>query len=105
MAHRLQLVSEKAAGRVPYITKYIGVLNTFAKALKFSPKFNRTLEASKDLHDEKANKIKQAFFTRWLALSDSVQALSGCIGGVISALQVVASERGVEGRAILHIKS
>ncbi len=102
MAHRLQLASEKAAHSVPYIVKYIAVLNQFAKALKFSPKFTRCLEESKLLNDVRARKIKQIFFTHWLSFSDSVQALAGCIGPVISALQSTAMERDTSGRAVLH---
>ena len=65
LAHRLQLAAEKAANQVLAIMKYIGTLNTFAKALKFSPKLTRCVEASKDEYNEKAPKIKQAFFTRY----------------------------------------
>ena len=65
LAHRLQLAAEKAANQVPAIMKYIGTLNTFAKALKFSPKLTRCVKASKDEYNEKAPKIKQAFFTRY----------------------------------------
>ena len=64
LAHRLQLAEEKAANQVPAIMKYIGILDTFTKALKFSPKLTR-VEASKDEYNEKAPKIKQAFFTRY----------------------------------------
>ena len=63
LAHRLQLAAEKAANQVPAIMKYIGILDTFTKALKFSPKLTR-VEASKDEYNEKATKIKQAFFTK-----------------------------------------
>ena len=102
MAHRLQLVSEKAANSVPDIVNYIAVLNQFAKSLKFSPKFGRILEQSKLLNNVKAKKINQIFFTRWLSFVDSVQALAGCIGAVISALQAAAMERDVSGRAVLQ---
>ena len=102
MAHRLQLVSEKAANSVPYVVKYISVVNQFAKSLKFSPKFQRILEDSEELHGTKARKIKQIFFTRWLSIVDSVQALAGNLGAVISALQVAASERETSGRVVLH---
>ena len=57
--------SKKAANQVPAIMKYIGTLNAFAKALKFSPKLTRCVEASKDEYNEKAPKINQAFFTRY----------------------------------------
>ena len=46
MAQRLQRASEKAANTVPYIVKYISVLNQFANSLKFSPKLCRMLESS-----------------------------------------------------------
>ena len=102
MAHRLQLLSEKAANCVPYVVKYIAVLNEFAKALKFSPKLCRALENAKNANGESACKVKQVFFTRWLSFQDSVQALSSCLSSVISCLQVVAMERNTEGRAKLH---
>ena len=102
MAHRLQLVSEKAANQVPYLVKYIAILNSFAKALKFSPKLCRALEQAKILHGEKARKIKQVFFTWWLSLRDSVQALSGCLNAVISCLVSVCSETGCTNKAVLQ---
>jgi hypothetical protein len=102
MAHRLQLLSEKAANCVTYLVKYIAVLNTFAKALKFSPKLCRALKDAKDVNGESACKVKQVFFTRWLSFQDSVQALSSCISSVMSCLEVVAMERSSEGRAKLH---
>lgn len=102
MAHRLQLVSEKAANQVPYFVKYIGILNAFAKALKCSPKLCRTLEQAKELHNEKACKVKQVFFTRWLSLRDSVQALTGCLGAVVSCLAQVTSEPGSGNKAVLQ---
>ena len=102
MAHRLQPANEKAADSVPYITKYIAVLNVFAKSLKYSPKLLRYLETSKELTGTKANKIKQVFFTRWLSFTGSVQALAGCISPVISALQATAVERGPKSRATLY---
>ena len=76
MVHRLQLLSEKAANCVQYITKYVGVLNEFAKALKFSPKFQGILTESKRVSGAKARTIHQIFFTRWLSFVSSVQALA-----------------------------
>ncbi len=102
MAHRLQLVAEKAANEVPYLTKYIGILNLFAKKLKYSPKLCRLLEAQKELTGERARKIKQIFFTRWLSFADSVQALCGCVSSVILAVEQAAMEKGTEGRAVFH---
>ncbi len=102
MAHRLQLASEKAAHNVPYIVKYISVLNQLAKALKFSPKLCRLLETSKQLYGEDARKVHQIFFTRWLSFADSVQALCECICAVLSCLSAAAAERNVSGRAVLH---
>lgn len=102
MAHRLQLVSEKAANNVPYLVKYISIINQFAKHLKYSPKMCRMLDACMKMQEEQAKKIKQVFFTRWLSFTDSVQALSGCLGSVISCLQAAAADRGVEGRAVLQ---
>lgn len=93
MAHRLQLISEKAANEVKYFVKFIGVLNQFAKALKYSPKLCRALESGKHLANEKAKKIKQVFFTRWLSFEESVDALTDCVGEVISALCAYAGER------------
>ena len=93
LAHRLQLVTEKAATCVPDINKYIGTLNCFAKALKFSPKLTRALETSKTVNGVTANKIKQVFFTRWLSFSDSVQALVQCLPEVMSAIFAAAPER------------
>ena len=94
MAHHLQLVGEKAAAKVPLIQKFIDILNQFARCLKFSPKLTRILENAKQLNGEKAAKIKQVFFTRWLSLGDSVKALTGCIASVLSAILVAAAERG-----------
>ena len=54
MAHRLQLVGEKAAAKVPLIQKLIDILNQFAK-------LTRILENAKQLNGEKAKKIKQVF--------------------------------------------
>lgn len=102
MAHRLQLASEKAAKKVPYIIKYISILNQFAKTLKYSPKLKRILENCKSLTDEKAKKIHQVFFTRWLSFSNSVEALCGCLSSVISSLSAAAAERSLEGRSMLH---
>lgn len=96
MAHRLQLASEKSANQVPVITKYIAVLNQFAKSLKFSPKLCRILEVAKDLNGVKSKKIKQVFFTRWLSFQDSVQALAGCVDAVISCLYEAAADPGSE---------
>ena len=59
MAHRLQLLTEKAANRCPIIIKYIAELNTFVKALKYSPKLCHILESSKELYREDAIKVKQ----------------------------------------------
>ena len=59
MAHRLQLAAEKAANSVSYLTKYIAVLNQFAKSLKFSPKLTWLLETAKDLYGEDACQVKQ----------------------------------------------
>ena len=101
MAHRLQLLTEKAANRCPAITKYIGVLNTFAKALKFSPKLCRILESSKELYGEDACKVRQVFFTRWLSFVDSVQAIASCLASVISATYAAAAERLADGQAVL----
>ena len=101
MAHRLQLLTEKAANRCPAITKYIGVLNTFAKALKFSPKLCRILESSKELYGEDACKVRQVFFTRWLLFVDSVQAIASCLASVISATYAAAAERLADGQAVL----
>lgn len=102
MAHRLQLASQKAADQVPYLVKYIAVINQFAKSLKFSPKLQRILQASKELSVEKSRKIRQIFFTRWLSLNDTVQAIAGCIGSVLACLAAGAQERDVYGRAMLH---
>ncbi|XP_076317771.1 zinc finger protein 862-like [Tachypleus tridentatus] len=102
LAHRLQLAAEKAANQVPYLVKYISILNQFAKSLKYYPKLCRLREESKALHGEKSNKIKQLFFTRWLSFNDSVQALVNCIASVAGCLQVVAMERGTPGRALLN---
>ena len=54
MAHRLQLVGEKAAAKVPLIQKSIDILNQFAGCLKFSPKLTRILENAKQLNGEEA---------------------------------------------------
>lgn len=102
MAHRLQLACEKAAKKVPYIEKYIAALNRFARILKDSPKLCRALENCKIVTEEKANKIYQVFFTRWLSFEKSVNALVGCISSVISSLVACAVERSGESRAMLH---
>ena len=102
MAHRLALASEKAANKVPYLVKYIGVVNQFAKILKYSPKLKRSIETCKSVTGEKANKVVQIFFTRWLSFSKSVNALADCICAVISSLVANAAERTGEGRAIMH---
>ena len=75
MAHRLQLACEKASHKILYITKYIGVLNQFAKSLKFSPKLKRALAASMSVHGEKGRKIVQIFFTWWLSFEKSVTSM------------------------------
>ena len=49
MAHRLLLSAEKATNAVSYITKHIGILNQFAKFLKFSTKLCRILSNCKDM--------------------------------------------------------
>ena len=59
MAHCQQLLTEKAANRCPLIIKYIAVLNTFIKALKYSLKLCQLLESSKELYGEDACKVKQ----------------------------------------------
>ncbi|XP_076322049.1 E3 SUMO-protein ligase KIAA1586-like [Tachypleus tridentatus] len=60
LAHRLQLAVEKAANQVPYLVKYISILNQFAKSLKYSPKLCRVLEESKSLHGGKATKSSRS---------------------------------------------
>ena len=102
MAHRLQLLTEKAANQCPYLVKFIGIINTFAKALKYSPKLCRILENCKEAQDERARKVKQVFFTRWLSFADSVQSMASCLSSVISAIYAASAERGLEGRAVLH---
>ena len=101
-AHRLQKAAEKASKTVPYLVKYIGMLNEFAKSLKYSPKMKRILENCKSMTSEKANQIYQIFFTRWLSFSKSTTALANSISSVISTLLIVAADRGLEGRATLH---
>ena len=102
MAHHLQLAAKKTADTVPAVTKYIGIVNVLAKALKFSPKFGRCLESAKELDDIKAHKLKQVFFTRWLSFSNTVDALAGCIGPVITATYTIVIEREAKARAILQ---
>lgn len=58
-AHKLQLLAEKAAAKVLSIQHYIGTVNTLAKALKFSAKFTRFLEAAKSINNVQSNKIVQ----------------------------------------------
>ena len=52
IAHRLALASEKACKQVPYMVKFIEVINRLGiyKLCKFSPKFCRELEKCKLLH-------------------------------------------------------
>ena len=63
LAHRLPLASEKACKQIPYMVKYLEVVNRLGKLCKFSPKFCRLLENSKKAHDQSdALKLKQVFF-------------------------------------------
>lgn len=64
VAHRLALCAQKASEQIPLVTKFMGTLNTYAKALKYSPKLCRALESSASLHEEHKKKVKQVFFTR-----------------------------------------
>lgn len=59
MAHRLQLVAEKATNEVPYLVKYNSMLNPFTKKLIYSPKLCRLLEEQNQMAGEQAQKIKQ----------------------------------------------
>ena len=63
----LRLSDERAANAVSYIDQYIGILNQFAKVLKFSHKLCKILSNCKEMHEETACKIKQVFFTQWLS--------------------------------------
>ncbi|XP_068177895.1 zinc finger protein 862-like isoform X2 [Antennarius striatus] len=102
MAHRLQQAAEKAATRVPLISKYIGTLNCFARVVQFSAKFTRTLEVSRRIHSGQTKKIKEAFLTRVLSLCDGTQAMAGCVPAVLSALEQAATEKSTaEGKAQL----
>ena len=58
MTHQL---TEKAANLCPQIIKHIAVLNTFAKALKYSPKLCLILKCSKEMYSEDAHKVKQVW--------------------------------------------
>jgi hypothetical protein len=102
MAHRLQLACQKAAKKVPYLQKYISILNQFAKSLKYSPKLKRALELAKSATNEKGHKIVQIFFTRWLSFEKSVTAMAENYCSVLATLAAVGVERGTEGRALLH---
>lgn len=76
LAHRLPLASEKACKQIPYMVKYLEVVNRLGKLCKFSPKFCRLLANSKKAHDQSdALKLKQFFFTRWLSFNDTVESL------------------------------
>ena len=85
-AHRLALASEKAASQVQYLSKYLEITNKLGKMVKYSPKFCRILDESKLENREKARKLKQVFFTRWLSFSECVQALVCCLASVLTAL-------------------
>ncbi|XP_076304003.1 uncharacterized protein LOC143222034 [Tachypleus tridentatus] len=62
LAHRLQLAAEKAANQVPYLVKYISVLNQFVKSLKkYFPKLCRVLEENKSFVEEVVTKLQVAF--------------------------------------------
>jgi hypothetical protein len=39
LAHRLPLASEKACKQIPYMVKYLEIVNRLGKLCKFSPKF------------------------------------------------------------------
>ena len=90
MAKKLQLACEKAAKKVPYLQKYIGILDLFAKCLKYSPKLKRTLETVKSSTNEKGQQIVQIVFTRWLSFGKSVIAMS--TSSVLAALAAVGIE-------------
>jgi hypothetical protein len=60
----LKISSEvKACKQIPYMVKYLEVVNRLGKLCKFSPKFCRLLANSKKAHDQSdALKLKQVFF-------------------------------------------
>ena len=91
-AHRLALASEKAASQVQYLSKYLEITNKLGKMVKYSPKFCRILEECKLENKEKAKKLKQVFFTRWLSFGDCVQALVCCLASVLTALKRCIAE-------------
>jgi hypothetical protein len=75
LAHRLPLASEKACKQIPYMVKYLEVVNRLGKLCKFSPKFCRLLANSKKAHESDALKLKKVFSTRWLSFNDTVESL------------------------------
>lgn len=104
MAHRLALASEKACKQVPYMIKFLEVVNRLGKLCKFSPKFCRELESSKTLlGNTGAGKLKQIFFTRWLSFNDCIEAMVNCIDSLIACLHTVRedSAHGVTATGIL----
>jgi hypothetical protein len=104
LAHRLALASEKAAKQVPYLVKYLEIVNRLGKLCKFSGKFCNILNESKRLHNEDSGgKLKQVFFTRWLSFNDCVEALVGCMNSLISALHSTSKDKshGVTATGIL----
>ena len=93
LAHRLALASEKACKQIPYMVKYLEIVNRLGKLCKFSPKFCRLLENSKKAHDQSdALKLKQVFFTRWLSFNDTVESLVGCLESLISCLHTTSKD-------------
>ena len=86
-AHRLALASEKAASQVLYLKTYLEIINKLGKMLKYSAKFCRIFESTKVENEEKARKVRQVFFTRWLTFDDTVQALVSCLPSVFATLK------------------
>jgi len=118
LAHTLALVSEKACKHIPYMVKYLEVVNRLGpymvkylevvnrlgKLCKFSPKFCRLLENSKKAHDQSdALKLKQVFFTRWLSFNDTVESLVSCLESLTSCLHTTYKDasHGVTANGIL----
>lgn len=112
MSHRLALASQKAASEVPYLTKFIEVVNSLHNMFRDSAKMKRLLENSnvlvsgiqcQDTADEsvveKPKTVKPVFFTRWLSFHLAVVSLVSCLPGLFCCLTTAANDNSYSQKA------
>lgn len=103
MSHRLALASQKAAGPIPYLSKFIESVNGLHKMFHDSPKMKRLLErcnvavsetdeGDSETPTERPKSIKPVFFPRWLSFHLAVVALVSCMAGLLTCLTTAAND-------------